>query len=340
MPRPLSKTLGRRAATWTAFAVVAGFMAWGVFAQGPALIKASRFFHAWPLILAFLLCLGHRVVNARGWAFLLGALNCPIDPGLGSRIWLASESSRWLPGSVWSYGSRALIASRKGVPTELALASLVWELLLTVLAWTLVALAFAPWLGAGLSAQLAAVDFSSLWRRLSQPSVALPIVGLSVVALGMLLPIVMRRWEAVRVKGKLLNCVNVDARGMAGVLAFFTAMAFFNGVALLPIVRDLPGGAACPVAAVIAANAVAWIVGFLTPVAPGGLVVREACLASLLAPWLSFESALAVALAWRLAQIAAEVVTFLGVTAMGLDSSTDLRVRTGPPPAPAEVCAT
>jgi hypothetical protein len=104
-------------------------------------------------------------------------------------------------------------------------------------------------------------------------------------------------------------------------------MSILNGLALAPIVRDLPGGVLCPMGAMIGANAVAWIVGFLTPVAPGGLVVREACLASLLAPWLGLENAVTAALAWRLIQIAVEVCTFAVVATLGIEPNAPLVLK-------------
>ena len=91
------------------------------------------------MALAFAFCLFYRVVNAFGWTLVLRALGQPMDAGPGVRIWLVSEACRWLPGSLWSYGSRGVLAARAGVPPVTAAVSLAWELILTVLAWVIVA---------------------------------------------------------------------------------------------------------------------------------------------------------------------------------------------------------
>jgi hypothetical protein len=102
---------------------------------------------------------------------------------------------------------------------------------------------------------------------------------------------------------------------------FYVAMALFNGAILLIIVWSVPDGASCPASAVIAANALAWLVGFFAIFAPGGLVVRETCLATLLAQWMLPEGAIAVALAWRLVQIASEAACSAGNVARRLPGS-------------------
>jgi uncharacterized membrane protein YbhN (UPF0104 family) len=61
---------------------------------------------------------------------------------------------------------------------------------------------------------------------------------------------------------------------------------------------------------VLLAQAAAWTAGFLTPGAPGGLGVREAVLVALLVGPLGEGSALAVALAWRVATLGGEVIFF------------------------------
>jgi glycosyltransferase 2 family protein len=102
---------------------------------------------------------------------------------------------------------------------------------------------------------------------------------------------------------------------------FYVAKALFNGAILLIIIWSVPDGASCPASAVIAANALAWLVGFFAIFAPGGLVVRETCLATLLAQWMLPEGAIAVALAWRLVQIVSEAACSVGNVARGLPGS-------------------
>ena len=85
-------------------------------------------------------------------------------------------------------------------------------------------------------------------------------------------------------------------------------MCALNGIAFCFVLNAVTAGSSIPWLVVIAANAVAWLVGFFAIFAPGGLVVREGTLALILSPWLPAEQAIAAAIVWRLVQIAAELM--------------------------------
>jgi len=85
-------------------------------------------------------------------------------------------------------------------------------------------------------------------------------------------------------------------------------MAILNGcvnLMLLPLVDD---ASTVPALVMVAATASAWIVGLLAFFSPGGLLVREAALAALLLPWISYEAGITLAVLSRIAQLLAEVV--------------------------------
>ncbi len=98
-------------------------------------MAAVRAMDARWLVLALGFCVVHRVVNTLGWTMVLWAMGRPLPARTGARIWLTSEAFRWLPGSVWAYGSRGVLAARAGIPPAVAAVSLLWELWITVLAW-------------------------------------------------------------------------------------------------------------------------------------------------------------------------------------------------------------
>jgi uncharacterized membrane protein YbhN (UPF0104 family) len=53
------------------------------------------------LIIALLLCLAYWFLNAGVWAWILESLGYPLPYFTGMRVWLTSESLRWLPGVIW-----------------------------------------------------------------------------------------------------------------------------------------------------------------------------------------------------------------------------------------------
>lgn len=75
--------------------------------------------------------------------------------------------------------------------------------------------------------------------------------------------------------------------------------------------------------AVITAFAVAWIAGFLTPGAPGGLGVREASLILLLTPVTGERNALAIAIVMRLITTLGDLVFFSLSSACGRCGGTE-----------------
>ncbi|MFO0957694.1 MAG: lysylphosphatidylglycerol synthase domain-containing protein [Isosphaeraceae bacterium] len=281
---------------------------------GAPFLTAASSIPAWALATAFGLALVYRVINATGWSLALRILGHPTDVVSTARLWLASEACRWLPGSVWAYGSRTLLATQRGLKAQAVGASLGLELITTVAAWLVVML----------------IGGRCFWQRLLPNGLE----GLNAWAiLSLILALAAAAAAAFRLSPRLrrsiaskwgqlaslLRC-SFDPRWLAATFLFFVAMAVFNGLALFILVQALPDRD-CPLSAVIAANAAAWLAGFFALFAPGGLVVREACLAALLATWLGPELALALALAWRLVQILAEICCFVVVVVWGLPTN-------------------
>jgi hypothetical protein len=208
-----------------------------------------------------------------------------------------------------------VLASRRGVPGGIVAASLVLEILVTTAGWLAVTT-----LGWG-SLRAPCHDDVNKLRGLIDTSQAIGTLVALAVAICYLASRSSRlrsRLTGLATKLALPRHMSLDLRQLVKAVLFYAVMAVFSGAAFLLIVRSEPSGAAVPAGAVIAANAVAWLAGFFALFAPGGLVVREACLVALLSPWMPAETALVVALAWRLVQIVAEVLCSVVVTAWGL----------------------
>jgi hypothetical protein len=269
-----------------------------------------------PLLQAVALSAAYRVVNVGGWALVLQALRHPIGAPTAVRIWVTSEALRWLPvGSGLGVGSRVVQAHRLGVPAATAGASVLLELVLAVAAWSTVALA-----GAGMFRDPAR------WLVLSASGGAPAVLAViaaaaaAAAAAGLLArgsPRLRGRLAEARARLLALGQAPCDRRRLACAFAYLVLMALINCMIWVLVLRATPGGAACPVRAAMAANALAWLAGFFAVLAPGGLVVREGCLAALLAAWVPAEQAVAAALAWRAVQVASEAVSLGAVAACG-----------------------
>ena len=89
---------------------------------------------------AFGLCLGYWFFNAGVWSWILESLGYPIEYLTSVRLFLTSESMRWLPGGVWKFASRVVAAQNVGIPLAVASLSLPVELATVVVSWIIVAL--------------------------------------------------------------------------------------------------------------------------------------------------------------------------------------------------------
>jgi hypothetical protein len=98
---------------------------------------------------------------------------------------------------------------------------------------------------------------------------------------------------------------------LVAAIGYMVAMALLNGAIHATLLQSFPNAPNVPFLVMAAATSAAWITGLLAFFSPGGILVREAALAALLAPWLPYPTALALAVLSRLAQLLAELVGLL-----------------------------
>jgi uncharacterized membrane protein YbhN (UPF0104 family) len=246
----------------------------------------------------------YRVVNACGWGLVLRALGQPMKTTTGVRIWLVSETLRWLPGSVWSFFSRVSRAQAAGVPAVAASLSLPLELLLTIGAWGVAAL-----VGIGLSGT------GAEWvSRVSAAGVGAGVLG---AALTVGAAFALARWRPSAKFSRKLRGLHESLRQLSearlslplllGIFVFFLVLCFFNGAAFLAVLRAVYASPPSFLAAV-GINGAGWLVGFFAFFAPAGLGVREGSMTAMLAPLMPVDAAVVAVLLWRLVQLAAEVL--------------------------------
>jgi glycosyltransferase 2 family protein len=253
-------------------------------------------------VLGTLLAIVYRLVNPYGWALVLRGLGFQVSGFAATKTWLHAESRRWLPGGVWGYASRAVQAQKLGVSVGGASASMLVELLITVLAAAIVSAvgvivyrdklietvltmtsgSTLPWLVAGGAAcmvggWLVRKKLFSKLKRLSE-------------------------------KYESLRGIKIQSSQLFAAIGYMIAMACLNGTVNAVLIRSLTGTEQVPFLVLIAATSTAWVIGLVAFFSPGGILVREAALAALLSPWIPYPVGLALAVMSRLAQLIAEVV--------------------------------
>jgi hypothetical protein len=283
------------------------------------------------------LCILYRLVNSTGWVFVLRALGHPMPLAQGARIWITAETMRWLPGSVWGFVSRVFQAQKAGAPPTVAAASLPLELLLTIAAWTTTA-------GGALYLCRYHFDWAAVLSPralLIGAFVLLAFGGMAAVAaVGRMRrcdtgapagaargPAIARPWwqrgapaqagglghdSATPAPGgfgaQLRALAQMRPRFTALLFPFllYTALCAFNGLAFFMVLRAATD-APLSLAAALGANAAGWLAGFFALGVPGGIGVREAASAAILAATIPVETVVAAAVLWRLVLIADEL---------------------------------
>jgi uncharacterized membrane protein YbhN (UPF0104 family) len=261
------------------------------------------------LALAALGLLVYQFLNAGVWSLVLGSLGQRVSFARAAQVWLQSEALRWLPGGIWGYGSRVLNAKELGVSKSKASASLILELALTNLAWALTAsiLLFSPLVALVLEALSKLIPRDLPWILVS-----VGIVGVTMLALVSLLSF--SKSKDLREKAlQLLPWRELEVTPLLLTLFSYLGLCLCNGLILWIVIAAVPNLSVSPLV-VLGIGAGAWLAGFWAIGVPGGIGVREAALALMLAAFGDLDSGIAVAVLWRALQMAVEILSLLLVS--------------------------
>lgn len=196
---------------------------------------------------------------------------------------LRSQVAKYLPGNVFHFAYRHAAARREGIGHVSLGAALGLESVL------LIAAAASLALGVTADPRIARITAWAHWIVLVAPPAAL-VVCVSII-------IALRR-----------RAVTSATRAAPAMIAAFAIDVLFFVLAAIALRWLCVQPQALPFAAWCGWLSLAWIVGYVTPGAPGGLGLREAVLVLGLAPVVGEAEAMAVALAYRLVTIVADAL--------------------------------
>jgi len=266
--------------------------------------------------LATALVLASYAVLIETWRRVLAAWDTRLPWWTAARIWFASSLAKYVPGNVWSIAALGMMARNRGASAVAAAGSSVLVNILNLAAGAAVVLLFAA-------------------RLVPQPLIVGAIVA-AVLAAAAAAPWLLPRATAVaaRLTHRELRLPRIPSRIVWISLAGTTTAWLAYGVSFRLFAEALLGAHALhgPMLLYIAAYTGAYILGFITPVAPAGLGVREFALIEGLARLglMSASDAAIVALASRLWLTVLEVAP--GVVALLVTHATH---RSSPRPHPA-----
>ncbi|MCS7291770.1 MAG: hypothetical protein RMI89_02180 [Gloeomargarita sp. SKYBB_i_bin120] len=216
------------------------------------------------------------------WGQSLGFLGYPVPSRWAVPLYVQTNLAKYIPGNVWHFYGRVRAAQARQIPTGIVLVSILLEALLLAAAALLVGI--------------------HRWQQGSWPLLALVVVlvGIHPWCLNRLLTWVGRR----KVQGTALPPLrqyplplllgNLLFLGLRG-LGFLCVLGTWVSLSwrLLPVLWGAFG--------------LAWLLGFIVPLAPGGLGVFEATLTVSLQGVIPTGTVLAAAIGYRLVSVLAEI---------------------------------
>jgi len=197
-----------------------------------------------------------------GWRRVLGAWDSHLPFMQAARIWFLSNLGKYVPGNIWSLTAMGVMARKRGLSGLAAAGSSVIMQMVSLVTGT-------------------AIVMVSGAKLLGQPLlVGAAVLVLAIVLLGaprFLPPLAV--WVGTMI-GKDIAPPSVPATSIWTAAVANTLSWLLYGLAFQFFVRGLLGAAPGEISSYVAVYTAAYILGFISPIAPAGLGVREFTLAA------------------------------------------------------------
>lgn len=248
------------------------------------------------LAIALGVTLSAHILSGWVWTWILHELNQPVPNSQFIQIYLKTNIGKYLPGNVWHFYGRILAAKTAGVPVGAATLSVVLEPLLMAAAALVIAL----------------INIQPIASNSFVKLQGLPILGLACVLVGIHPQFLNRVINVLsKLKSKGTNSSSDDSKvqlsrypfkpllGELGFIGLRGAGFLLTLLAFKPLdLQQIP--------LLLSAFSFAWLLGLVTPGAPGGLGVFEATAIALLQGSFSGGLIISAIALYRMVSIIAE----------------------------------
>jgi hypothetical protein len=237
-----------------------------------------------------------------GWHLWLSAVGEPSRPMVAITLFTLSQFAKYVPGSIAQHIARVALGKRHGFGMQGMVVTLGLET-----AWALVAgiAVAAVCLALAKPALLDGATLPSLLRIAAVAVIALLVPSAAIWLMGSRRPAFLDRWFG----------PNRIAHPRLGTLALcfvlYCANFLICGWILNLLARQIFGAPEDQLLISTGVFAVAWVIGFVTLISPGGLGVREAVLLAGLTPAYGAGTALGIAILYRLVTSLGDGIGFI-----------------------------
>ncbi len=260
-----------------------GVLVYVAWTQRVLLANALSQITVWQLLLLLLVMLPLYPLSVLAWQQLLIGLGGRLTYKEALAVWMLSNVARLLPGTVWQWIGRIYLAGTHGVSSLQASVSVAYEIATLVVSALLVGLLTLP-----------------LWPVPIDLPLWLGLLGLIPLALlwPTTLPWVVSWYGRLR-QQPLTTIPTLPLANLVTAVAATVLHFLVNGLAIWLLVSIFTPQSAGAIVAFAGMYALAWLLGYATIIAPGGLGVADASLAGLLAAGTTAAVGSAVALLYR-----------------------------------------
>lgn len=247
-----------------------------------------------PIAISFLLL---YPVNSIAWHFVTQALGLKTAILKNIKLWMLSNSARFLPGGFWQYAFRIYLGKESGFGTALAASAVLVESLFTLAVGSLIILLI--------------FTFGRLPGSFSFPLYILGILIFlpalfSLLTRPKILQKVLRIMARFSKKKITIAEINLPSRWILPLGLLFSLEFFLPGTILFFLTRSFTELSLTLYPVFIGIFAASFLAGYVVFFVPSGLGIQEASIAGLLSLFISFPLAAAIAVVFRFIMLLSE----------------------------------
>jgi hypothetical protein len=234
-----------------------------------------------------------------GWALICHCLRMKVNTIDAILVWVVSSLSRYVPGYVWSYVSRADLATELGLAVPNTIRTMMYETYFLVLGACLAAASFL----------FIADAFTSIAWGFLFASLAMGLVIMSISKSPLVKRFMSLKWGD-GIDSARHEYAPLRHKAHLAIAVYYTGLWIIFGVAFALFCASFVSLELRAFAVVAAAWAATFVVTSLVPILPAGLLMREATLLALLPTQMPLSDAIAITALSRLWTTAFEMGVF------------------------------
>lgn len=251
-----------------------------------------------PLILSFSVLMIIYPESGFSWYVVVKKLGVNVKFRNALYIWIVSNTSRYIPGTIWQYVGRVELGQRMGIARKEGMVAVLYETILI----TISGLLFSIFV-------LSSGTIMGIELHMILVVILILLIAVNPTVINKAL-IMFTRIS----KKKMPSLIFLTTIDYIQVLPFFVANFLLNGLALMLIVYAFTGSFEIEKLLIFSGMySLSWLIGYFSIFAPGGIGVTEASLALLLGLLLPLPLSSAIAILYRFLLVIAELLVFIFV---------------------------